>query len=237
MAGLTSTMPRAVAPPAPRRTVVHADALAWLARHPAEPATSVITSLPDVSELAEHDFDEWRTWFQSATKAVLDWVPDDGVAIFFQSDILHRGVWIDKGFLVLSVAEGSSHHLVWHKIVCRTPPGSASPGRAGYSHLVCLAREARPAFGHALPDVLADAGFEASQKAMGVEACALAVRFVLAETNARTIVDPFCGHGTALAVANALGLDAVGVDRSARCCRAARRLAVTLRPGDESVGS
>ena len=35
-----------------------------------------------------------------------------------------------------------------------------------------------------------------------------------------TIVDPFCGWGTVLAVANTLGLDAVGVDLSARMCRA-----------------
>jgi tRNA G10 N-methylase Trm11 len=37
-------------------------------------------------------------------------------------------------------------------------------------------------------------------------------------------VDPFCGWGTVLAVANALGMDAVGVDLSARMCRRARVL-------------
>jgi len=218
-------------PAVPRRTVVQAEALAWLAEHPADPGTSVITSLPDVSELAECDFEAWRVWFIRAVQAVLTWVPADGVAIFFQTDVLSRGVWIDKSFLVLSAAEAAGHHLVWHKIVCRTAPGTASPGRAGYSHLLCLAREARPAYRHAQPDVLADAGFEPSQKAMGVDACELAVRFVLAETQARSIVDPFCGRGTALAVANALGLDAVGVDRSARCCRVARGLSVTLHAG------
>jgi hypothetical protein len=212
----------------PRRIVVHAEALAWLAAHPAEPRTSVITSLPDVSELSDGDFDTWRRWFVAAAEAVLAWVPDDGVTIFFQTDVLHRGAWIDKSFLVLSAAQASGHPLVWHKIVCRTEPGATSPGRPGYSHLLCFAREARPAFRHLLPDVLTDAGFEATQKAMGVEACALAVRYVLAETNARTIVDPFCGHGTALAVANALGLDAVGIDRSSRCCRAAKSLIATL---------
>ncbi|HEV8547638.1 MAG TPA: hypothetical protein VGQ57_01400 [Polyangiaceae bacterium] len=207
----------------PRRTVIQAEALAWLAEHPAAAQTSVITSLPDVSELGE-DFEGWRRWFLAAAEAVLRWAPDDGVTIFFQTDVLHRGIWIDKSFLVSRAAEASGHALVWHKIVCRAAPGAANPGRPGYSHLLCFAREPRPAFRHPLPDVLADAGFEASQKAMGAEACALAVRFVLAETNARTIVDPFCGQGTALAVANAWGLDALGIDRSARCCRAARKL-------------
>jgi DNA modification methylase len=64
----------------------------------------------------------------------------------------------------------------------------------------------------------------ATRKATGVEACALACRFLLAETATRLVVDPFCGQGTVLAVANALGLDAVGVDHSQRCCRAARKL-------------
>jgi len=212
----------------PRRTVHQAEALAWLAAHPAGPRTSVITSLPDVSELPGAGLEAWRQWFVTAVKSLLAWVPAGGVAIFFQSDIVHRGVWVDKGYLVLSAAEASGHVVVWHKVVCRVAPGTASPGRAGYSHLICVAREPRPAFRQALPDVLPDAGFEASQKAMGVEACALAVRFVLAETDAGVVVDPFCGQGTALAVANALGLDAVGIDQSARCCRAARKLTVTM---------
>ena len=49
-------------------------------------------------------------------------------------------------------------------------------------------------------------------------------RYVLQETPTRTIVDPFCGWGTVLAVANALGLDAVGVDIAPRMCGRARKL-------------
>ena len=47
-------------------------------------------------------------------------------------------------------------------------------------------------------------------------------------TPTRTVVDPFCGWGTVLAVANAVGLDAVGVDCSARMCRKARALHLDL---------
>ena len=35
----------------PLREVIQGEALAWLDEHPAEPGSSVITSLPDVSEL------------------------------------------------------------------------------------------------------------------------------------------------------------------------------------------
>jgi hypothetical protein len=44
------------------------------------------------------------------------------------------------------------------------------------------------------------------------------------------VVDPFCGRGTVLAVANAMGFDAIGVDLSAKRCRAARAFVV----GDET---
>jgi hypothetical protein len=86
----------------------------------------------------------------------------------------------------------------------------------------------RPSLRHATADVLGDAGFMPGAKSMGVRACLEACRFVLAETVSRTIVDPFCGFGTVLAVANALGLDAVGVDRSARMCRKASSLRIAL---------
>jgi len=63
---------------------------------------------------------------------------------------------------------------------------------------------------------------------MGVRACLDACRFVRDQTASGTVVDPFCGWGTALAVANALGLDAIGVDLSARMCRRARALEIDL---------
>ena len=75
-------------------------------------------------------------------------------------------------------------------------------------------------------DVLADGGFKPGSKSMGVNACVDACRFVLAETPTRTIVDPFCGWGTVLAVANMLGMEAIGVDLSARMVRKARALRI-----------
>ena len=51
----------------PSRVVVHGEALAWLAAHPADPGTSVITSLPDVSEVGLA-FDAWRVWFIDAAR-------------------------------------------------------------------------------------------------------------------------------------------------------------------------
>ena len=211
---------------APHRDVVEAEALGWLAANEAPAASSVVTSLPDVSEVPLA-LEPWRAWFILATQTVIRWVPDQGVAIFFQSDVRHRGTWIDKGYLVMRAAEDIGASLVWHKIVCRKPAGTLSNGRATYSHLVCVSRTPRPTT-RMSPDVLPDAGRMTWSRAMGVNACVLACGYLIEETETRTVVDPFCGKGTVLAVANALGLDALGVDTNGRRCAAARRLAVEL---------
>jgi hypothetical protein len=213
-----------------RRDVFQAEALGWLDANPAPPNTSVITSLPDISELAELGFDGWRAWFIGAARRVIEWLPAGGLAIFYQSDIRRQGVWIDKGYLVQQAAEAVGASLLWHKIVCRKPPGTITFGRASYSHLLCVSRSAPPELRHPGPDVLAEAGSMNWSRAMGVEACRVACRYLRDDTTTAHVVDPFCGRGTALAVANAFGFDAVGVDRSARCCRAARRCTVDLTP-------
>jgi DNA modification methylase len=51
---------------------------------------------------------------------------------------------------------------------------------------------------------------------------------VLQHTPTRTVVDPFCGHGSVLAVANALGLSAVGVELSPKRAKRARNLTIDL---------
>jgi hypothetical protein len=216
--------------PAPGRVVHCADALGWLRASGPLVGASVVTSLPDVSELPTLGFAGWRQWFVDAAELTARSVPDDGVVIFFQSDIRHEGRWVDKGRLCSEGAERAGLELLFHKIVCRKPPGTSTLGRATYAHLLAFARQVRPAH-FPTPDVLADGGFVVGRKAMGLGACALACRFVRDETPSRTIVDPFCGWGTVLAVANALGLDAVGVDLSARMCRRARGLAVDLQAG------
>jgi hypothetical protein len=212
----------------PTRLIIRAEACAWLAANPAPAHASVITSLPDVSELPERGFSGWKIWFSEAARAVLRWVPEPGLAIFFQSDIRHAGAWVDKSYLVQRAAEAEGRALLWHKIVCRRPPGTIGHGRATYSHLLCFAHEPRKDVTHPGPDVLPDAGHMPWSKAMGVDACRLACRFLREESDTRVVVDPFCGHGTALAVANHFGFDALGVELSTRKVRAARRLVLEL---------
>jgi len=212
----------------PRRTVHCADAFAWLDSQPSLAGCSFITSLPDVSELAGHSLDAWRAWFVDAAARLMRRTPDDGVAIFYQTDIKKSGVWIDKAQLVLEAAAREKVALHWHKIVCRRPAGTITFGRPAYSHMLCFSRGLKLDLAHASPDVLPDAGHATWTRGMGEQACKLACRYVLEATPTRTVVDPFCGQGMVLAVANALGLDGIGVELSAKRARKARTLSLGI---------
>lgn len=195
-----------------------------MAANPAASDASVITSLPDVSELPL-DLDQWRAWFIEAARSVIRWIPSSSVAIFYQSDIRKGGAWIDKSYLVMRAVEQEGAIVHWHKIACRRPPGTIALGRPSYSHMLCVTREqGRDAPRKPGPDVLPEAGFAPWSRGMGVIACRVACAFLRENTPTRTVVDPFCGRGTVLAVANAMGFDAIGVDLSAKRCRAARAL-------------
>lgn len=182
-----------------------------------------MTSLPDVSEL-KLSMADWQRWFVEAAAQLIDATPDDGLTIFFQSDIKRDGHWVDKGFLVQRAAGLRGAHFVFHKIVCRAAPGAVTYGRAGYSHLIGLSRGVRLELSRATPDVLPDAGATTWTRGMGTLACRAACQLVRSLTGSKTIVDPFCGHGTVLAVANAMGFDAIGVELSEKRARKARTL-------------
>lgn len=212
--------------PEPTRVVHHADALVWLAAQRELDGASVVTSLPDASELPSLPHAAWEAWFVAAAELVASRVPAEGLAIFYQTDVKAQGRWIDKAQLVARGAERAGASLVFHKIVLRAEAGTVTRGRPAYSHLVAWSRGARLALGDATPDVLPSAGAVTWTRGMGVDACRAACDAVLRYTPTRTVVDPFCGHGTVLAVANALGLAAIGVELGARRARRARTLRI-----------
>lgn len=194
----------------------------------------MVTSLPDVSEVGLA-LPVWRAWFLEAVKLVVNAVPDGSAAIFFQSDIKRDGVWIDKGALVMRAAEDAGAHVLFHKIVCRRPPGMLTNGRPGFTHLIAVSRAMKCPDVLPIPDVIVDAGPQKWVRAMGVRAAAHAVRFAQdfvgpALGRAPVIVDPFCGVGTVLAVANRLGLDALGVEKARKRAEEARALVIV--PGE-----
>jgi hypothetical protein len=208
----------------PSRVVHHTDALAWLRAAGELSGASIITSLPDVSELSPLSVAEWETWFVDAAALVASAVPERALAIFYQSDVKAEGRWIDKAELVARGAQRAGASLVFHKIVLRAPPGTITRGRPAYSHLVAWSRGVGLVMKDATADVIESAGPKTWTRGMGAHACRVACASVVALTDTRTIVDPFCGHGTVLAVANAMGLDAIGVELGGKRARRARAL-------------
>ena len=108
--------------------VVCADALPWLRERGVIADACAITSLPDVSKVGMA-LPSGRRWFEEATRLVIDAVPAESAAVFFQSDIKRDGEWIDKGQLVLRTAEAAGARVLFHKIVLQRPAGMLTGGR------------------------------------------------------------------------------------------------------------
>lgn len=209
---------------APGRQVHCQDALPWLREHSPLAGASLITSLPDASGLSQLSLEQWKQWFIEAASACLQATPDDGVTIFYQTDIKREGTWIDKSYLCHRAADQIDAQLLWHKIVCRKSPGVTAFGRPGYGHLLCYSREVRDRIAQSYTDVLPETGQMTWSRGTGVAACELACRYVRSHTDSKTIVDPFCGTGAILAVANRLGFPAIGVELGRRRASRARTL-------------
>lgn len=223
---MSEIVPVSAVPAAPAREVHCADALPWMRARGVIAGACAVTSLPDVSEV-NLSLPAWRTWFLEAVGLVVNAVPAESAALFFQSDIKRDGAWIDKGAMVVRAAEDAGARVLFHKIVCRRPPGMLTMGRPGFTHLIAVSRALRCPEVLPIPDIIVDAGRAPWVRAMGIRAAAQAVRFARDEAKAGVVFDPFCGVGTVLAVANRLGVAALGVEKSAKRCGQARELQVT----------
>mmetsp|Transcript_47056 Transcript_47056/g.73641 ORF Transcript_47056/g.73641 Transcript_47056/m.73641 type:complete len:215 (+) Transcript_47056:146-790(+) len=177
------------------------------------------------------------------SELIMRMADDNSLVIFYQSDKRIEGRWLDKSFLLNTAAERAGTSLLWHKIVCIAKPGTPSHGRPAYTHMMCFSRHLRDTESFAQPDVLANRGDMPWARAMGSTACELACTYItkLADWNMKakettdaeenlglgsvsgfnperkakgTILDPFCGLGNALCVANRMGFNAIGVERN-----------------------
>ncbi len=208
--------------------IVHtADALEWLRSQEVLNGSSLVGSLPDISEFPGYSLAEWKKWFTGTASLILSKTPPEGVSFFFQSDIKIENVWVDKAYLVQKAAEELGHDLLFHKIVCRYPVGTITMGRPAYSHVLAFSKAVRPDQGRWSADVMPDTGEKTWERGMGLDVSLMISKFVVTHTTTKTIVNPFCGQGSMLAAANHLGLYAVGIERSPKRAELARELKVS----------
>lgn len=212
---------------APTRIVHCVDALVWLKEGPVLEGCSLVASMPDISELHGFTLKAWSDWFTSTASLVLSKTPDQGVTIFYQSDIKKEGSWVDKGYLCQKAAESLGHSLLWHKIICRVQPGQATFGRPAYSHMLCFSKGLRlHDLSKSTPDVIPDIGDKSWERGMGLTACSMIAKFIAEQTLTKTLVHPFCGQGGMLAMGNQFGLNTIGIERSPKRAELARILRV-----------
>eukprot|EP01038_Epipyxis_sp_PR26KG_P010949 gene10949-14702_t len=192
----------------------------------------------------------YETWFTNTVELILNRLPVGGYAIFLQSDVrvcLDGEVkcWIDKSFLCSLAAHNTGLcTLMWHKLVtAHKLHTKRSAGRPAYSHLICYHKtRSIPILHHenisnpikheeptyrtamfAIPDIFFR-GEMLWSKGIGLDCCYVGVSFLKNVAKSSLIIDPFCGHGTVLAMANALGVSALGMEISSKRCRFASTL-------------
>ncbi len=196
------------------RIVYCEDAITWLKSQKVLEGCSLVGTLPDFSEFQGFYLEEWKSWFMETATLIMEKCPDDGVAIFYQTDIKVEGNWIDKSFIIQKAAEAQGMSLIWHKIVCRAPAGIPTFGMPSYSHILCFSKKIKGVVSQSTADVLPLMGEKTWVRGMGINASLMIAKFISTQTKSHTVVNPFCGQGAVLAGANAYGLKAIGIERS-----------------------
>ena len=196
-------------------------------------AKAIITSLPDASEV-DCGLKGYQEWFTRAVCMVLSSVAQNGVAVFYQSDRKHDGILLSKASLLCNASASTGFRLLWHKIVLRNRVGAINLYRPAYIHMMAFSRSLTA--GKATPDVI-EQGEIVYKNGIGIKAAYVAVRFAIDKAQARVIYDPFCGRGTILAVANALGCDSIGFDTDETQCIHARALQIDNQAVHDQLSS
>lgn len=190
-----------------------------------KPVMAIITSLPDASEV-ECGLTGYAEWFSQGVGTVLNSLSPNGVAIFYQGDRKHKGALLSKATLLCNTAYSHNFQLLWHKIVLRNRLGAVNLYRPSFLHMMAFSRSLKA--GKPTADVI-EQGKTIYSNGMSINAAIVAVRFAIAKAKTDIIYDPFCGRGTVLAVANALGVRSVGFDISEEQCAYARGVQVSLQ--------
>lgn len=215
------------------REVITGDGIAWLRGAKLGPEHAIVSSVPDLSEMKPMELEAWRQLAIEVTALACSKVAAESVVVMYQTDIKVDGRTIDKAYLAQRGAEQAGAHCLWHKIVCRTAPGNTTFGRPAYGHWLAFSRGLRLPPELSTPDVLPDLGVMTWARAMPMSAATATCEFLRKYTACRVVVDPFCGHGTILAVANEYGFDAVGVELSAKRARKSARLTTSAGVADK----
>lgn len=195
------------------RKIIVANSLDWLSTQKDGSIPNVITGICDLDEiehLAERGMNEYIEFFNKIGALIFQKLNPAGYAIFIQTDRKYQREWIDKSYMLTDLAYKHGYKMVWHKIVLHRDVDKTDLHRPCYAHMLCYTKTGTS--GAATPDVI-PVSDRLYKNGTPIEAAVRAVEFVKRYTKAGPFVlDPFVGQGTIPAIANAFGLNAVGID-------------------------
>lgn len=198
------------------REVFCTDVVEWLNQNKLPEKTSVVASIPDISEFHSTDLKSYRHKFCELATLILNSTPDDAVTIFYQSDIKLDGIWLDKSYLCQKAAEELGAELLFHKMICRVPPGMTTFGRPAYTHILAFSKNFRLDPKYSTADIIPQMGEKLWERGMGANGAKFMVKFIKDVVQSTHVVNCFSGMGTLLAVSEAYGLNSIGLERSTK---------------------
>ena len=219
------------------REVLCIDAVDWILGSDAPLAGSIFTGIPDIKDIplfnnmknstALQRTEDYLSWSTALLDALFRRLAIGQVAIFNVTDAKVMTAsgdivcWVDKSHLCSLSASKHQCNLLWHKIAINSDhQDNCSPYRPSYTHLLCYGKQMEYKLSQfRTPDVF-DRGAMSWAKAIGLDACIMGVAFLRNVVGTPVVIDPFCGHGTILAVANYFGLPSLGIEI---CVRRARQ--------------
>lgn len=194
------------------------DALKWLARQ--ETIPNVLTGICDLDEISM-DMDNYIKFFVKIARLIFERLDDRGYAIFIQTDRKYNRSWVDKSYILTSIAREYGLKTIWHKIVLHRGVDRTDLHRPTYAHMLCFSKKGTT--GAATPDVI-PVSKKLYKNATPPEAAKRGLEFIKRYASIKKVVDPFVGQGTIPAIAQSLGLDSIGVDIDPKQCEKARKI-------------
>lgn len=181
---------------------------------------AIITSLPDMDEI-NMDIPEWTKWITRACIQLAAALDDDGIIFFYQTNRKHKGYLIDKSWMITNCFYFLGYKKIHEKIVLKQKVNTVSLFRPAHSKIFSFSKKLTS--GKGVPEVF-DTGKMLYKNAMGYNAAKSCVNYIKKHVDTDTILDPFCGQGSVLKIANDMGMNAIGIDILKEQCKLAKKL-------------
>ena len=113
------------------------------------PKFNIVSGLPDVSEVRPRlSAAEYEEWCVEVIRAMIELLPADQVAIFYQTPGRYSGEggsWLDKGYLCTRGAREAGAACVWQKVVLFQDSVGRERGgtRPGFVQMLCFSKRHR----------------------------------------------------------------------------------------------